>query len=318
VKPLTVYGLIPQGNSFILHPPDGSSSYAWDAAIAAGTNVMFTLVDSNQRLGGTTDIIPVGYSSDTSCLNSTSPTSTGASGPSQTSTPRHGGSSNGAAIGGGVGGGIAALLLALGLLFYIVRRRKHQALRDGDPKLASGGKKPAVRRMHSIDLLPERGDRVAQYPLNTHPLVSSENEGPSDYEPVPYVLPPPVAGVSEGLLLESGLDRGDSESFDAGGGSSARSKAAMASQDRSSTAVAPNAPARFVVHTDAGSVLDEDEEDEEDYAELPPQYTSLGVLITPQRQPSRRQSQRHSRPPPETATSTTSQPAELGPSSSHT
>ncbi|KAF9519835.1 hypothetical protein BS47DRAFT_1000035 [Hydnum rufescens UP504] len=77
VQPLTVYGLIPQGSSFVLHPPDGSSSYAWDAAIAAGTNVMFTMVDSKQRLGGTTDIIPVGYSTDTSCLNSTSPTSTG-------------------------------------------------------------------------------------------------------------------------------------------------------------------------------------------------------------------------------------------------
>ena len=206
---------------------------------------------------------------------------------------------------GGVVGGLTALVITLALVFWSLRRRKQTT----DTTSGVGFTEGKSRGKSRIDLLPggadtngsgENGDGAARYPLAAS---HGAGDGPNDYVPVPYVLPPSepnTDGTEYDPYRSSTSTRplsGAEMSTVAGASSAAGgslSKAAMAALDRSSTAVAPNTPARFLVHEDAGS-LEGDQDDEysdEEVVDLPPQYNSLGVLMPPERRLSRRRSTR--------------------------
>lgn len=170
---------------------------------------------------------------------------------------------------------------------------------------AGGG---AARNGHAADLEEDGG--AAQYPLAPRRSGAGLGGGgtgagaDADYEPVPYVLPPGEgSSPSEHGGNGSVYDHHHPRTEDTHGGAALGSKSAMAAMDRQNSAMAPNAPARFMVHEDAGSVTGgpDDDDDEGDYSgteeetvDLPPQYNSLGVLVSPERRPSRRRSARRS------------------------
>jgi hypothetical protein len=269
-------------------------------------------------------------------LNSTTPASTTAQGSatqSHSSPAKSGGvgsgsqsshHSNTGAIVGGVVGGLAALaiILATLCLFCVWRRNaeRERIRRSGfvDGEFA-GGKN---LRRKPIDLL--AGGQTGSSGVSDHgyaltatgPRTGEDGHGHgqgSNLEPVPFVLPndgstsghgneydPYGGGSLRGRPMSDGLESAAGASSAAGTSATMgeRSKAAMASFDRQNTNFAPNAPARFLVHEDAGSLEGGDGEDDEgEYSEdevvdLPPQYNSLGVLVPPERRPSRRRSTR--------------------------
>lgn len=78
-------GLIPGGETTILSPPQGSS-YDWNVDVAAGTTMMFIIIDSQGHQGGSSDFLVVGSSDDATCLTGSSPTSTASLSPSSLTT----------------------------------------------------------------------------------------------------------------------------------------------------------------------------------------------------------------------------------------
>ncbi|KAG6814092.1 hypothetical protein H0H92_003139 [Tricholoma furcatifolium] len=138
VQPVTFTGIIPGGQSFSLVFPAGSNSYTWTANVAAGTSLMFTMVDAMGRNGGTSDITTVGITDDATCLNSLSPSSTAVSmtstsTPSQTSsttaspsttTGSGSGGTSIAAIAGTVIGALVFLAVAITLGLFFLRKRR--------------------------------------------------------------------------------------------------------------------------------------------------------------------------------------------------
>ncbi len=81
-------------------------------------------------------------------------------------------------------------------------------------------------------------------------------------------------------------------------------------QSNSTTA---NTPTRFILHTDGGSIMGSDEggDEEEEIVELPPQYDSLGHVILPRRQVSRRLRRSQRRPTTEGEESTSIPPPQV-------
>lgn len=59
VQPVTIYGLIPSGDSFVLNPPLGPTDYDWTANIAARTSLIMLMVDGQGRQGGASDLLRV-------------------------------------------------------------------------------------------------------------------------------------------------------------------------------------------------------------------------------------------------------------------
>jgi hypothetical protein len=175
--------LIPGGQSTVLHPPVGSTTFDWLANVEAGTSMIFVMVDSQGRQGGSSDVKTVGVTNDGTCLNGSSPSSTSALIPmstpnsfpssslkptitstrtkSSTSTPRpkHAGSSAGV-ISGTVASALVVLAAFVTLgLFFIKRRRNNRPYgEDGSHRHS--------RRLQSIDNIhyPSQGQW-----LNSHP-----------------------------------------------------------------------------------------------------------------------------------------------------
>lgn len=69
-----------------MDPPIGPS-YNWITDVAAGTTMVFVMVDSRGRQGGSSDILTVASSDDSTCLNAQSPTSTTSPSASGTGAP---------------------------------------------------------------------------------------------------------------------------------------------------------------------------------------------------------------------------------------
>jgi hypothetical protein len=68
---------VPEGTAVVLNPPNPSTEFVWSAAsVAAGTEIVFVMTDSQNRTGGASGIIVSGSTGDTSCLNSNSPSVT--------------------------------------------------------------------------------------------------------------------------------------------------------------------------------------------------------------------------------------------------
>lgn len=55
---------MPGGTSLVLQPPEGPASFDWTANVAQETFMMFMLVDSQGRQGGSSDVRLVGNSND--------------------------------------------------------------------------------------------------------------------------------------------------------------------------------------------------------------------------------------------------------------
>ncbi|KAG8746694.1 hypothetical protein FRC10_003998 [Ceratobasidium sp. 414] len=282
VQPVTIYGLIPLGKTFILSPPV-ADSYTWNANVASGTNIVFIMVDSQGRQGGSTDFYTVSASDDSSCINSNSPGSTAQStavataSSSPTSSPS--GTTNNATVIGASIAGAGVLLIALAsLIWFILQRKQPRRRHDEDQSSVEG--MTHKRNGRSVDLI--RDDQSghsrpgAQYPLvspySGDPL---QEHGRSVYDPDPYVLPPP--SEAQGHFL--GADEGQAEGTSGAPGPSRHmrglsvgtmttggmSKAQMAA----SASVRSHGTQRFVLHTDAGQV------DDNEVVELPPMYTQV-------------------------------------------
>ncbi|KDR84913.1 hypothetical protein GALMADRAFT_217994 [Galerina marginata CBS 339.88] len=152
IQPVTIGIIIPGGNTILLHPPVGSTSFSWNANAAQGTSMLFFMTDAQGRQGGSSDVRIVGVSDDNSCLDASSPSSTsgppsptvsapsttGSSGPSPTSSaPAKGGISI-AAVAGTVIGALLflAVIVTLGL-FFLRRKRDASTFRRHSRRMGS-------------------------------------------------------------------------------------------------------------------------------------------------------------------------------------
>ncbi|KAL0567764.1 hypothetical protein V5O48_014233 [Marasmius crinis-equi] len=138
ILPLTIFAFIPNGSDSFVIPfsPPQAESFTWKANVTAQTQVAISMIDSQDRSGGTESLRPVAGSSDKSCLlsNDTSgsttavgPAPTGV-GPAPTGVSPNSDSQNktslstGVIAGIAVGGTLVAILLA-GLIWRFMRRR---------------------------------------------------------------------------------------------------------------------------------------------------------------------------------------------------
>ncbi|KAF5355845.1 hypothetical protein D9756_004124 [Leucocoprinus leucothites] len=162
--PVSIFGIIPSGTSFALHPPAGATSFSWNANVERGTSIIFMMTDAAGRQGGASDLMVVANSNDRSCLNGLSPSSTSAVSttaneqttkkPTKTATsssetpsasssaPASSGGSSAGAIAGTVIGALLflAVVITLGLFFLRKRREAKQlpATTSGFPSYGGG------------------------------------------------------------------------------------------------------------------------------------------------------------------------------------
>ncbi|WVF65573.1 hypothetical protein IAT40_000303 [Kwoniella sp. CBS 6097] len=87
-SPVTVLGVIPGGQVFQLVSANANTqSLVWDTNVASGTEVIFAAFDHGPYgTGGSSALYNVGTSSDRSCLDDSSPSSTTQGGPTATGT----------------------------------------------------------------------------------------------------------------------------------------------------------------------------------------------------------------------------------------
>ncbi|KAF8309765.1 hypothetical protein DL93DRAFT_2158216 [Clavulina sp. PMI_390] len=313
------------GTTVMFVPEDNTGKF--------GTNSDFLGVGSSSSSSCLNSTSPgtTSSSSPSSQTSGASHTTTG-SGGATTSAHSGNGTNVGTLSGIVVGVIMGVILTALAIFCFMHRRYRHKRIEHNplaykDPELdllpgggvgVAGGGAGTMYARDPEDRAETGG--AAHYPLAPRRgAMATGGAGPeADYEPVPYVLPPgeqpspeyaptdagrtststqPLSIVTGGAPYGYGVNGPPSS---AGGPSSYNApgnKGAMAMMDRQNTSVAPNAPARFVVHEDAGSVEGGDDEEgewseEEEVVDLPPQYDSLGALIPPERRPSRRRSTR--------------------------
>ncbi|KAJ7719185.1 hypothetical protein DFH07DRAFT_973019 [Mycena maculata] len=273
-------GVIPGGESFeivegaITQVADEGTGFNWTAPLRGMTTLLLVGGDDrgNGTAGSTLYTVSSGINDDTSCLNSSSPTSTAGSpaggsyatgtgattGSSSSGTGSSGGSSSGGsktnvgAIVGGVVGGVVALVAALLVGLFFVRRRRLN-------------NKEKVRP----DLLTDEGDE------------GGATELPQHYQPEPFMMERSSVG---GLTAD---DRRNSVLTDAEG----RPISGVFSESRSgtpdpstsmSTSTRKTGPMRqmravnIIQHADAGpSTSPLLGEEEPETVELPPAYTNI-------------------------------------------
>ncbi|KAH9003379.1 hypothetical protein EDB86DRAFT_2354083 [Lactarius hatsudake] len=172
------YGVIPGGNSFkipqgpLSTDTDTRTGFNWTVDITSGTNIL--IIGGDDRGIGSAGVTPftVDPSGNTSCLDSTSPSSTagspaGGSYPTSTS-----GSSNGSSgghsntgIAGGIAGGLVVIVAIALIAFFYPRRRGYSAV--GRP----------------VNVLHDDEDGHAPH-----------RDIPHYYRPEPYLVPDPTIG----------------------------------------------------------------------------------------------------------------------------
>ncbi|KAH7929312.1 hypothetical protein BV22DRAFT_1057011 [Leucogyrophana mollusca] len=298
VQPVIITGLIPLGESFLVYPPvNQGASYSWTADVAAGTSILFLMTDANGRQGGSSDLLPVQLSSDSSCLNASSPSSTASSPPSSTSTTSSPSTTNGSststsigAIAGTVIGCLVALaaLITLGL-FFLRRRRTSRSPFIIPTKRNS-------RRLQSVDLDHDHHDFATVPPINPFPYHADSPpihsfpyadstsrfppsprsdtalQPPQNYDADPFNVPPSPLHQHSRVSSNTDSFAGYGDVGSSSMSSAGRRKAAMAG------ATAYKAPTRFVLHTDVDDVVP----DENGVVELPPQYSERRAAPPPQ------------------------------------
>ncbi|KAJ7244729.1 hypothetical protein B0H12DRAFT_1128519 [Mycena haematopus] len=279
--PVTVLGVIPGGDAFLINPiPEAKTSFDWTADVYNGTEIIFMMVDAQGRTGGSY-LTTVGLSGDSSCINSQSPSSTIAPSSGSTSTSSSTAvpatpSSNTGAIAGSVLGALVflAVLITLGLFFLRQRQEKKARMAGGNEFRRSRPLNPS-----ELDLAYDAQPNLTSSSFmsaSTTPTSSSAfhqvspfQGAPSHYQPHSQYLAtlpesenpfdPPAQSTSHGADIEPFLERGSDVT------SAGQRKSGMAG-------FTGYKPSRYVLHTDA-----EDEDlvpNEDGVVELPPQYSA--------------------------------------------
>jgi len=283
IQPITIYGLIPDGQTTVMNPPNGLS-YQWTTDVGAGTTMMFLMIDSQGRQGGSSDVLTVASSDDSTCLNAQSPTSTASQSTSGTGTTGATGApvvtetttarvSVGTIAGTALGALIAlAVLVTLGLFFLKKWKGGQTPVYDAG---GFGSGRHHLQRLGSTDHItapqysrPYVGNQAFnayRYPSPNSATAPSPVTPPAfipppsgQYEPRPFNVPSPSNLHSRSTSrTDSGLPLTDSELSQA-----RRQKATLAG-------MSAYKPSRFILHTDVEEAVPV----EEDIVELPPQYT---------------------------------------------
>ncbi|KAL0578721.1 hypothetical protein V5O48_003277 [Marasmius crinis-equi] len=271
-QPVTILGVVPGGTSFVLNPPNGPTSYDWIANVFNGTSMLFSMFDSQGRNGGTSDLKIVGASDDKSCINSNSPSSTMTEGPTSTSGSDSSSSASPSssdtpigAIAGTVIGGLVFLAVAITLGLFFLRRRKSH----------SQDIRPWVDGTDGTDFQRHSQRLRTDFDYSGHSTAPLSEQ----FTPIPNSANPFTAPSEHDA--ESGVRRNSSythesshpgtevhpytiqQSAGPSSTSAAQRKAAMAG-------VSTYKPSRYIVHTDAEDLP---EEEPEQVVELPPAYT---------------------------------------------
>ncbi|KAG7450590.1 uncharacterized protein BT62DRAFT_524146 [Guyanagaster necrorhizus] len=300
VQPVTIMGIIPDGDTFVINPPEGPTEYDWTADVYNGTSIIFAMADSEGRQGGSSDVKTVGISTDQSCIDDSSPSSTAT--PSSTSLPSTSSttsattstttSSSGTSIGaiaGTVLGGLVFLAAVITLALFFLRRK-----RDRDNRWDNGTDLERHSRRLQSDI-----DLADGYDARGHANTPSGSAFPffvrgTDYAPttpdseaadhynrgMPDSQPNPFASPQDHDHSPTSIDPFTAHHHSQPSGSQTMSSA----QRKAATAGAASyTPSRFILHTDADDVpLPPPNED--GVVELPPQYSER---TAPQSIPSR-------------------------------
>ncbi|KXN83856.1 hypothetical protein AN958_00936 [Leucoagaricus sp. SymC.cos] len=123
VLPISILVTVPNGESFILHPPNNNDPFNWQANLTAGTPVLFTMTDAQNRVGGTSSLVTVQSSDDSSCVHPLPSSAAPTRVPSPTgSAPA---TNTGLIVGVAVGAAIALLIL-IALIYFVAKRNGAQ------------------------------------------------------------------------------------------------------------------------------------------------------------------------------------------------
>ncbi|ESK89961.1 hypothetical protein Moror_742 [Moniliophthora roreri MCA 2997] len=181
--PLTIFGYVPGGDqSVLLHPTNGVADWDWIVTLKAGTQVVFTVTDAMDRLGGTDLLRTVGTSNDASCLSPGSLTpsstslnavSTNSVSVSATATSNATVLSTGAIAGIAVGG---AVLVGIIVSLILLKRRRESGV---------------ISRYNKYPIWPDMNENVAQ----SYSMYSGGQSSPFSYEQshaqAPNIVPYP-------------------------------------------------------------------------------------------------------------------------------
>lgn len=223
---------IPNGESFTLNAPRGDP-YVWKANLTAGTNVMFTVKDAQNRVGGTSQLLTVGASDDSSCLSpvpvseSASPTllphpSTALSpNPALTSTPDVPNNGSGSRsqdnktsnktpiiIPVVIGGSVGLLAIAI-LIFFLVRRKRRRNITK--PNDLHGSAVPGVPTSFSPPGLGQMQyrDQVPPAPYSVNPNVGTLSTSQSTgFSPVPMQVTPAPYSANRNVVVPTSRSNG--------------------------------------------------------------------------------------------------------------
>ncbi|KAG5642458.1 hypothetical protein DXG03_002768 [Asterophora parasitica] len=189
---------------------------SWVANVEAGTSILFTMIDSQGRNGGTSDVKNVGITDDSTCLNGLSPSSTPiatltptptpttpttqpstipSATPSETSPPEENKTSI-AAIAGTVIGALVFLAVTITLGLFCLRKRRDNNYRRSradldltyDPPHATGNHPypsgAAAASASPLPLMPSGGYDSNPFLDNPHSQYQQSNYGlSSPYSP---------------------------------------------------------------------------------------------------------------------------------------
>ncbi|EJD55177.1 hypothetical protein AURDEDRAFT_178974 [Auricularia subglabra TFB-10046 SS5] len=280
--PVRVNGIIANGAIFTRNAGDGDSAFQINVDVRAGTKLVLWMQDARGRSGGASEVLTVLSAPEDGCIGPSSPGPTEGSTPSQISSGDSGTSTG--AIAAAVIGTLIAFA-AIGAFIFMRRRRNMNKKNEGvlaDPYMARHSRHSSRfsngRRNPSVDLLAANRAAYEQrspgMPSPSTPARSMLGHG----------YPMSASGGETGRAHEGAFDNDPSLTPDPFlGEPTPRTPSSFQTQQtgesgpgrRSSTSKASYGPGgrvnfahpRFILHTDAGAL------EEEEVVELPPMYT---------------------------------------------
>ncbi|KAF5349899.1 hypothetical protein D9757_013613 [Collybiopsis confluens] len=292
ILPVSIFFYVPGGHESFVITPISTTSFTWNTNLTAQTSFISTMVDSQNRRGGTDVLKTVASSNDQSCIIASNPsgtTSASSSSPTSTSTSTSSPTSTSSSLGRGaiIGiavGAVAILGLATVLAFCFIRRRKSNRQDHSDIDLLAG--EPAglyAQRPTPSDL---SGSPASSQPMlsnqytpnpytftsmnqpdqRPYPAKSTTNQPYQEYQQQAYepeYYPRPMSNVTS-------YPPPPSSSSASGQGSSGAAVSSVKFKGTSPAGTTNSSTRRLVVHTDI-----EDDELEE----LPPQYSDRRAPI---------------------------------------
>ncbi|THV07711.1 hypothetical protein K435DRAFT_959773 [Dendrothele bispora CBS 962.96] len=293
IQPVQIIAMIPGGESVVLNPPQGPTSFDWTVNVFNGTQLLFLMMDAQGRPGGSSDVRTVSSSDDTSCINGNSPSSTAQPTASSTSTNSPGASPSESssssnktpigAIAGTVIGALVFLAVAITLGLFFLRRRQSRDHPEQRVQRHS-------RRMRSeVDLL-ATGPPPDPYPYSpyagtmtpaintpaTQTFPSYNGSQPSD----PFgsdafsrssVITSHTQHTQQPMSLSDHTTASHGMSPFTAGDSRSSQYSTPGQRKAAMAGVSNHKPSRYVMHTDMEDTPAVPEEDE--VIELPPQYS---------------------------------------------